>query len=221
MRGHVRQLVGETLTTVARGRRNTIVEVTDDRVLVETEEGHRNYASLKELQDLADRVFGGEEVEVPLRGRSAFHAAVLATLPEVDHALNPRRFWLRDPPGAFDAEYSELFQDEAPATAREGRLMYQQHRVRERSPILCRLKKEAALREEGRLVCEACGFDFARQYGALGEGFSECHHRSPLGQGEERETALEDLALLCANCHRRIHRSKLISVEELRSSLHD
>jgi predicted HNH restriction endonuclease len=177
---------------------------------------------LNELQDLADRIFAGEVVEIPLRGRSAFHAAVLATLLEVDHALSPRRFWLKDVPGTFDREYDELFPEEDPATAREGREVYHRHRVRERSPLLCKLKKETVLREEGRLGCEACRGDFERQYGELGQGVIECHHRFPLGEGEERETTLEDLALLCANCHRVIHRSKLtLSVEELQRALRD
>ena len=88
--------------------------------------------------------------------------------------------------------------------------------------VLSKLKKETVLRDEGRLSCEACGFDFERRYGELGLGFIECHHRFPLGEGEERETTLDDLALLCANCHRMIHRSKLTqSVEELQRALRD
>jgi predicted HNH restriction endonuclease len=171
---------------------------------------------LEELQNYARCIFAGEEVELPLRGRSAFHAAVLATLPELDYALNPRRFWLRDPPETFDREYDELFPEEDPATAREGRVRYRQHRVRERSPALRRLKIEAVYRETGHLACEACGFDFRIQYGALGEGFIECHHRVQLADGEERETTLTDLALLCANCHRMIHRAGAdMSVEGL------
>lgn len=220
MRAYVHGLIGETLPTVARGRPNTIVKVTGDRALVETKEGHQNYASLTELQNLADRVFDGEEVELRRRGRSAFHAAVLATLPEVAYSLKPRRVWLKAGPAAADAEYRELFPDEDPVTALEGRLVYRSHRARERSTTICRLKKEAALREEGRLACEACGFDYAVQYGELGSGYIECHHRLPLGQGDERETSIEDLALLCASCHQMIHRSKLaLSVDDLKAIL--
>jgi hypothetical protein len=216
MRQLVRGLEGETLHTVARGRPNTIVRVTDDQALVETEDGHQNWASLEELQDYANRIFAGEEVVLPLRGRSAFHAAVLAALPELDYALDPRRFWLREPPETFDREYDELFPDEDPTIAREGRVRYRQHRLRERSAALRRLKITAALRETGHLVCEACGFDFGAQYGPLGEGFIECHHRVQLADGDERETKLADLALLCANCHRMIHRAGAdMSVEGL------
>lgn len=219
MREHVRRMIGQTVRTVARDQRNTIIAVTDNRVLVETDTG-RNYASLRELQELADRVYDGEEVTVPARGRSAFHVAVLAGLPEVDFALQPRRVWLNDPPTAFDTEYSELFPDEEPASAREGRISYRKHRVRERSPALRKIKKETVLRTLGRLECEACGFDYAEQYGPLGAGFIECHHRMALADEDERETVIDDLALLCANCHRMIHRSKpMLSVEELRDRL--
>jgi hypothetical protein len=86
MRSVVRGLIGETLHTVAEGNPNTVVSVTRDRALIETGTGHRNYASLPELQSIADRVCAGEEVVVPVRGRSAFRVAVMARLPEVDHA---------------------------------------------------------------------------------------------------------------------------------------
>src|SRR4051794_2291135 len=132
MRELVRGLEGETLFTVAQGRPNKIVRVTEDRVLIETEDGDQNWASLVELQELANRIYAGEEVVLEHRGRSAFHAAVLATLDDLGYALNPRRFWLKDPPERFDREYEELFPEEDPATAREGRVRYRRHRVRER-----------------------------------------------------------------------------------------
>jgi 5-methylcytosine-specific restriction enzyme A len=95
-----------------------------------------------------------------------------------------------------------------------------QHRVRERSPILRRLKIETALEENDALRCEACAFDFVERYGQLGERFIECHHRLPLGDGDERETTIDDLALLCANCHRMIHRTQpLATINEFRSHL--
>ena len=61
----------------------------------------------------------------------------------------------------------------------------------------------------GKLVCEVqhCGFDFAEQYGALGEGYAQVHHLLPLSKSpkEGRETRLKDLAIVCANCHVMIH----------------
>jgi hypothetical protein len=61
----------------------------------------------------------------------------------------------------------------------------------------------------GRLICEVpnCGFDFAKQYGALGKGYAQVHHRLPLGKASHdgQKTKLEDLAIVCANCHAMIH----------------
>jgi HNH endonuclease len=219
MYSYLGTLKGRTVTTLAESKPNTIVDLTARRVLVRTEDGSENWVSIAPQQRLADRIFSGEEVQVETRGRSAFHAAVLATLPEVDSAIRPRRLWLRDDPASFDREYAELFTDED-TTALEGRMVYRLHRMRERSPVLRRLKIQQALAVHGRLGCEACGFDFAERYGALGEGFIECHHKTPLATGDERETTVDDLALVCSNCHRMLHRSReALNVDELRSRL--
>lgn len=73
-------------------------------------------------------------------------------------------------------------------------------------------------------TCMACGFDFEAAYGPWGAGFCEIHHLSPLGkaQGEVRVTnPLYDLAVVCANCHRMIHRRRgiTLSIAELREKL--
>ncbi len=62
-------------------------------------------------------------------------------------------------------------------------------------------------KEKGELTCEACGFDFEKAYGSLGKGYIECHHLIPLSNFDsKKETKMEDLALLCSNCHRMIHK---------------
>ena len=60
----------------------------------------------------------------------------------------------------------------------------------------------------GGVACEACGFDFAAVYGPHGQDYIECHHRTPLSQSGATITRVGDLILLCANCHRMIHRRK-------------
>ena len=82
-------------------------------------------------------------------------------------------------------------------------------------------KQAAVLQETGKLQCEACGFNFAATYGDLGIGFAECHHRLPLASlGSRTGTRLGDLAILCANCHRMIHKTRpLMSVEEFKSAV--
>jgi 5-methylcytosine-specific restriction protein A len=99
----------------------------------------------------------------------------------------------------------------------EGRLVFRRHRLRERDPEMTRRKKAEVLRTTGRLACEACGFDFAAAYGELGDGFIECHHLLALASGDERVTTTADLALVCSNCHRMIHRAQpMLSPADLR-----
>lgn len=92
--------------------------------------------------------------------------------------------------------------------AEEGAASLGEHLLHERSPALVAAKKADVLRRTGRLACEACGFDFAITYGELGHGFCEVHHSKPLGWRRGSETTLlEDLAVLCSNCHSIIHRT--------------
>jgi 5-methylcytosine-specific restriction protein A len=43
----------------------------------------------------------------------------------------------------------------------------------------------------------------------LGRGFAECHHLVPLAEvAFHRNTRLTDLAIVCANCHRMLHRGR-------------
>ena len=100
---------------------------------------------------------------------------------------------------------SQLVGDEYESVL-EGRYLLRLHRVRERKPAL-REKKIRSVQARGDvLACEACGFDFGQTYGDRGQGFIECHHVEPLHQTGERATTIRDLALLCSNCHRMIHR---------------
>lgn len=101
----------------------------------------------------------------------------------------------------------------------EGKLLTQIHKRKERNRKAVEQKKQKVFGETGQLVCEACGFDFVERYGSLGDGFAECHHITPVSQlTEEHRTRLADLAIVCANCHRMIHRSRpMFSIAELRA----
>ncbi len=127
-------------------------------------------------------------------------------------AGSTRGMWLLGIPTNHTAE---AFEHEAI----EGRALLKLHKMKERKPQIVRRKKRAVLADKGRLVCEACDFDFAWFYGKLGEGFAECHHRSPLAELDgQAPTRLADLAIVCSNCHRMLHRSRpMMSVEQLRS----
>lgn len=102
-------------------------------------------------------------------------------------------------------------------SAVEGSARLVSHLRRERSRKLVEAKKAAVVAAGGSLECEVCGFDFQRIYGAWGEGFCEVHHKVPLTTAEASTvTKLEDLAVLCSNCHRVVHRIEpMPSVETL------
>jgi 5-methylcytosine-specific restriction protein A len=107
------------------------------------------------------------------------------------------------------------------AEAEEGRILTRVHLVRERNSKIVDQKKAHALTLHGRLACEVCGFDFERTYRDCGAGFMECHHTKPLSQLQAGErTKLYDLALVCSNCHRMIHRRKpWLTIEALKTAL--
>ncbi len=68
---------------------------------------------------------------------------------------------------------------------------------------------EALRQNEGKLICEVpnCGFDFKARYGTLGDGYAQVHHLELLSKSPKkgREVKLQDLAIVCANCHAIIH----------------
>jgi 5-methylcytosine-specific restriction enzyme A len=155
---------------------------------------------------------------------------VSATDREVFDEWVPRSPELRDAANAIRAAVAAnasppaavVSDDPDVSEAPEGTLLTGIHVRRERSAKLVAAKKARALAETGKLACEACGFDFYKTYGPGGDGVIECHHTKPvhtLRAGQR--TKLEDLALVCANCHRVIHRRKQwLTMDELRALLH-
>lgn len=91
--------------------------------------------------------------------------------------------------------------------AMEGRLDLVKHYRRERSRLLLEAKRRAQRAVFGHLKCEACGLtesDLIPR--ALGTACFEVHHLVPLSTHQaEAPTFLDDLAVLCANCHRMVH----------------
>jgi hypothetical protein len=86
--------------------------------------------------------------------------------------------------------------------ATEGRHRLILHLQRERNQTLVRKKKEQA----ASLDCEICGFSFSRAYSGAPSNYCEVHHLLPLSKVEQTtNTRMEDLAILCANCHRVVH----------------
>jgi hypothetical protein len=90
----------------------------------------------------------------------------------------------------------------------------------ERDPLLVRTAKRTFKHTHGHLYCEACSFNFKRTYGKRGEDFIEAHHKTPISTLiQAKVTEITDLAMVCANCHRMLHRRPWITVEELKELL--
>ena len=98
---------------------------------------------------------------------------------------------------------------------REGKLVSKLINKHERNP-----KLRAATIELHGTRCQICSFSFAETYGIHGEGFIEVHHLYPVSEytGEVDVDPSKDMAVICANCHRMIHRNpdKPLRIEELR-----
>ena len=116
------------------------------------------------------------------------------------------------------AELEPVVEDDM-VEAEEGRLLTALHVRRERSKKLIDARKKQALRLSGELRCECCDLNFAERYGDRGEGFIEVHHIRPVFTlVEGSRTHVDDLALVCSNCHRMIHRkSPWLSSEQLKT----
>lgn len=68
--------------------------------------------------------------------------------------------------------------------------------------------------------CMVCGFDFGKQYGERGSGYIEVHHLHPVSSLKEKTEVdpKTEMAVVCSNCHRMIHRKKdnVLSLKELK-----
>ncbi|OGF66369.1 MAG: hypothetical protein A2Y62_12375 [Candidatus Fischerbacteria bacterium RBG_13_37_8] len=55
--------------------------------------------------------------------------------------------------------------------------------------------------------CEVCKMRFVDVYGKIGEKYIIAHHIRPIGQRESGQvTRIDDIALVCSNCHDMLHR---------------
>jgi 5-methylcytosine-specific restriction enzyme A len=101
----------------------------------------------------------------------------------------------------------------------EGKILYRVHKSRERNGRLIKKKKQIAIQND-KLSCEICNFDFYKTYGEFGKGFIECHHTVPVSEYQNNTTTkLNDLILVCSNCHRMLHRRRPWLTKEKLSEL--
>lgn len=122
----------------------------------------------------------------------------------------------------FSSEtYVELTQEDDEFS--EGKILLKKHLQRERNVKLIETAKKKFIEKHGHLYCEVCGFDFEKTYGELGEKFIEAHHIKPVSQMTENEkTSIEDIVMVCSNCHSMIHRKKpWLTVDKIKSIIKD
>ncbi len=115
----------------------------------------------------------------------------------------PRKFWQLEIDQDF--ENNEDLTDEFP----EGKIVERTHKARERNSQVISLAKEKFKKLKGRLYCQVCGFDFEKTYGQIGKDFIEGHHTIAVSEmSSDHKTKVEDIAMLCANCHRMVHKKR-------------
>jgi len=120
--------------------------------------------------------------------------------------------------GKSNLPLAAVAEDPSEQDAQEGRILTRIHKYYERDPKLVKRKKAQVLSELGKLECECCQFDFMKVYGKRGEDYIECHHKNPVSELKKgQRTKLADLALVCSNCHRMIHRFRpWLTIEQLK-----
>ena len=87
----------------------------------------------------------------------------------------------------------------------EGRLMTVHHQSRERSQKL-RRKLLADRARRGALRCDGCAWSPGILDPLIADAAFEAHHLEPLASTGPTANRVKDLALLCARCHRLVHR---------------
>jgi 5-methylcytosine-specific restriction protein A len=105
----------------------------------------------------------------------------------------------------------------------EGRVLTRVHTRIERNRKL-RVTLIRERRKTGLLRCDACLTTNPTADSRLDDAIFDAHHLIPISTQGSTKTKLKDVALLCANCHRLIHRliatsSKWPTVEDVRSAL--
>lgn len=104
---------------------------------------------------------------------------------------------------------------------KEGRLLIRIHAYKERDRAFsARAKKYYRDKNGGRLVCEACDLDPVASYGPAGERCIEAHHKVPIEELQpDSITRVDEMAMVCASCHRIIHSQKpCLTIEEVRQA---
>lgn len=136
-----------------------------------------------------------------------------------------------DSPSIYKVECASYFNSENPydknnleseesITFPEGKKAYTMHTRYERNQGIVHLAKDRFKTANGALFCEVCGFSFVT-YGERGKDYIEAHHDVPVSDlGNDGVSNIDDIKMVCANCHRILHRKRpWLKVDELKSLL--
>ena len=100
-------------------------------------------------------------------------------------------------------------EDDEEAIEYENLLLLREHKRIERNSKLAKKAKQIHGYD-----CQVCQTNFEQTYGELGKNYIEAHHLTPLSVLKGKKVPLNpktDFAVLCANCHRMIHKTELVS----------
>jgi predicted HNH restriction endonuclease len=124
-----------------------------------------------------------------------------------------RRYWLFD---FKDEEFTSNVNTNEGFP--EGKIVERKHKARERNSELVRLAKKKYREKYGSLCCQVCNFDFEEAFGAIGKDYIEAHHTIPVSEmGKGYETKIEEIAIVCSNCHKMLHRKRpWLRIDELK-----
>lgn len=87
--------------------------------------------------------------------------------------------------------------------AKEGQIYLASVRFRRRNRTLVEAKRAKCA---AKMRCELCGFSFKNRYGPSVREVLEVHHRQPVAETKGViVSTIDDLILLCPNCHRVLH----------------
>src|SRR5665647_118832 len=91
----------------------------------------------------------------------------------------------------------------------EGKIVGRTHKARERNFQVIKIAKENFKKLNGKLFCQICKFNYEKIYDEIGQHFFEGHHTIAVSEmPPEYRTKQEEIAMLCGNCHRMIHKRR-------------
>jgi predicted HNH restriction endonuclease len=103
---------------------------------------------------------------------------------------------------------------------KEGRILIRIHAYKERDRKFAAMaKKYYKAKNAGNLWCVACDLKPETLYDDRGERCIEAHHKIPIEELQpDSITRVDDMAMVCASCHRIIHsRKPCLTIEEVRA----